>query len=61
MKKDNSAAEENNNYGDYECKSCGNTWRRYGNGGLVFGAIDHCPDCGSSRVKLTMSNGTVWE
>ena len=51
---------ESNDYGDYRCKSCGHNWRRYGNGGLVYGTVERCPKCGSSHVELTMSNGTVW-
>ena len=33
-------------YGDFKCNTCGNEFRRYGNGGLKFGMIPRCPDCG---------------
>ncbi len=33
-------------YGDFECPYCGHKWRKYGNGGLVFGCIPKCPKCG---------------
>ena len=34
-----------NDYADYTCEFCGNQWRQYGNGGLVFGCIPKCPNC----------------
>ena len=35
-----------NDYCDYTCKICGHQWRQYGNGGLIFGCIPRCPECG---------------
>lgn len=36
------------NHGDFVCHSCGKHFRRYGNGGLKFGMIPKCPNCGSN-------------
>ena len=33
-----------NDYGDFKCNTCGNLFRRYGNGGLRLGRIPRCPD-----------------
>lgn len=33
-------------YGDFECMDCGHRFRRYGNGGLIFGCMPKCPKCG---------------
>ena len=35
-----------NDYYDYTCEFCKHKWRQYGNGGLVFGCIPKCPECG---------------
>ena len=34
-----------NDYGDFKCLTCGNEFRRYGNGGLHLGMIPRCPKC----------------
>lgn len=33
-------------YGDFKCNTCGNEFRKYGNGGLHLGMIPRCPECG---------------
>ena len=32
-------------YHDWTCNICGHKWRKYGNGGLVFGCVPRCPNC----------------
>ena len=39
-------------YGDFKCLSCGNIFRRYGNGGLHFGMMPRCPECGGFTEEL---------
>jgi hypothetical protein len=36
-----------NDYGDFVCPYCNYNWRKYGNGGLVFGCWPTCPKCGT--------------
>lgn len=36
-----------NDYRDYTCDCCGHQWRQYGNGGLVYGCVPRCPECGN--------------
>ena len=42
-----------NDYGDFIClnPSCEHEWRNYGNGGLVFGCVPNCPECGSPATQ----------
>lgn len=39
-----------NDYGDCVCHFCGHHFRKFGNGGLTFGMVPKCPECGSSFV-----------